>query len=105
MIIGISDYVRPPYDVEAKALGEGVGFIDFSSGIEDDINVERLKGLDALDVIPARRATPRRDRHSARAPRFAPERTVFPGMSLAPYASALRLRRPDKTAPITAPIR
>ena len=50
MIIGISDYVRPPFDIEAKALGEGIEFVDFNSRIEEDINVARLESLDALLV-------------------------------------------------------
>ena len=54
MIIGITDYYRAPFDIEAKALGGDVEFIDFNSRNEDDFDVDNLRQLDALLVYHAR---------------------------------------------------
>jgi lactate dehydrogenase-like 2-hydroxyacid dehydrogenase len=54
MIIGITDYYRAPFDIEAKALGGDVEFIDFNSRDENDFDGESLKKLDALLVYHAR---------------------------------------------------
>lgn len=54
MIIGITDYYRSPFDIEAKALGGDVEFIDFNSRDEDDFDEATLGQLDALLVYHAR---------------------------------------------------
>ena len=54
MIIGITDHYRPPFDIEAEALGGDVEFIDFNSRDEDDFNEDSLRKLDALLVFHAR---------------------------------------------------
>ena len=43
MIVGITDHYRPPFDIEEKALGEGVEFIDFNSRNEDDFDEDEIK--------------------------------------------------------------
>ena len=55
MIIGITDYYRSPFDIEAEALGGGgVEFIDFNSRDENDFDEDSLSKLDALLVYHAR---------------------------------------------------
>lgn len=54
MIIGITDYYRAPFDIEAEALGGDVEFIDFNSRDEDDFDENSLSQLDALLVYHAR---------------------------------------------------
>ena len=54
MIIGITDYYRAPFDIEAEALGGDVEFIDFNSRNEDDFDEDALRQLDALLVYHAR---------------------------------------------------
>jgi len=54
MIIGITDYYRAPFDIEAEALGGDVEFIDFNSRNEDDFDETALKQLDVLLVYHAR---------------------------------------------------
>jgi D-3-phosphoglycerate dehydrogenase len=54
MIVGITDYYRAPFDIEAKALGGDVKFIDFNSRNEDDFDEDALRQLDALLVYHAR---------------------------------------------------
>ena len=55
MIVGITDYYRPPFDIEAEALGGGtVEFIDFNSRDENDFDEDSLGKLDALLVYHAR---------------------------------------------------
>ena len=54
MIVGITDHFRPPFDIEEKALGEGVEFIDFNSRNEDDFDEDALRKVDVLLVYHAR---------------------------------------------------
>ena len=54
MIIGVTDYYRLPYDIEAKALGSDVEFVDFNSRDEDDFDEDTLRQLDAMLVFHAR---------------------------------------------------
>ncbi|HJN22605.1 MAG TPA: C-terminal binding protein [Rhodospirillales bacterium] len=54
MIIGVTDHYRPPFDIEDKALGGGVEFIDFNSRNEDDFDAGALRRVDALLVFHAR---------------------------------------------------
>ena len=54
MIVGITDYYRAPFDIEAEALGGDVKFIDFNSRNEDDFDEDALRQLDALLVYHAR---------------------------------------------------
>jgi D-3-phosphoglycerate dehydrogenase len=54
MIVGITDHYRPPFDIEDKALGGGVDFVDFNSRNEENFNEEALRKLDVLLVFHAR---------------------------------------------------
>ncbi len=54
MIVGVTDHYRPPFDIEAKALGEAVEFVDFNSRDENDFDPDALRRLDALLVFHAR---------------------------------------------------
>ncbi len=54
MLVGVTDHYRPPFDIEAKALGDEVEFVDFNSRDENDFDPEILRRLDALLVFHAR---------------------------------------------------
>jgi D-3-phosphoglycerate dehydrogenase len=54
MIVGVTDYYRAPFDIEAEALGGDVEFIDFNSRNEDYFDEDALRQLDALLVYHAR---------------------------------------------------
>ena len=54
MLIGVTDFYRSPFDIEQKALGGGVEFIDFNSRDEDDFDGDTLRQLDAMLVYHAR---------------------------------------------------
>ncbi len=54
MIVGITDHYRAPFDIEAKAFGGNVEFIDFNSRDETDFDADRLRKLDVLLVFHAR---------------------------------------------------
>ena len=54
MIIGVTDYYRSPFNIEAEALGGDVEFIVFYSRDEDDFDEDSLRQLDALLVFHAR---------------------------------------------------
>ena len=54
MLIGVTDFYRSPFDIEAKALGGDFEFIDFNSRDEDDFDGDSLRQLDAMLVYHAR---------------------------------------------------
>ncbi len=54
MLVGVTDHYRPPFDIEEKALGGNVEFIDFNSRDENDFDENALRKLDVLLVFHAR---------------------------------------------------
>tara|TARA_B100000674_G_C37894636_1_gene940700 strand:- start:1 stop:1017 length:1017 start_codon:yes stop_codon:yes gene_type:complete len=54
LTIGITDHYQEPYDIEEKAFGEKVKFINFNSRDEKTFNEEILQKIDALLVFHAR---------------------------------------------------
>ena len=54
LLIGITDHYPEPYDIEQKAFGREVEFINFNSRDETSYNDEILGKLDALLVFHAR---------------------------------------------------
>lgn len=50
MIVGITDYVKPPFDIEGKAFDEDIEFIAFDSEDENTYDPDQLKRIDALLV-------------------------------------------------------
>jgi len=54
MIVGVTDHYRAPFDIEGKALGENVEFIDFNSRNEADFDDDVLRKIDVLLVYHAR---------------------------------------------------
>ena len=54
LIVGVTDHYRPPFDIEDKAFGGGVEFVDFNSRNEDDFDDRALRKLDVLLVYHAR---------------------------------------------------
>ena len=54
MIVGITDHYRAPFDIEEKAFGGNVEFIDFNSRDESDFDADKLRQLDVLLVFHAR---------------------------------------------------
>ncbi|MBT6882793.1 MAG: hypothetical protein HOA30_01870, partial [Rhodospirillaceae bacterium] len=51
MIVGITDHYRAPFDIEEKAFGGNVEFIDFNSRDESDFDADKLRQLDVLLVF------------------------------------------------------
>ncbi len=50
MLIGITDYVNPPFDIEAEAFPDGCAFVDFGGAAETDFDDDALARIDALLV-------------------------------------------------------
>lgn len=49
-IVGVTDYVAQPFDLEAKAFGDGVEFVAFNSELEQHLDPEGLARCHALLV-------------------------------------------------------